>query len=269
MEEVFEESSNEPELPPSSQEGGLDSHPKLEHNNLARLDELDQSFAYNLNPLDAEPFFYRRLSRSGISVWAVFLVALIIPAILVAVAIKQHTLIAPTQNAGVAKDFTSWLFLHPYAQAVDSQHEVIPFLRDYPDLILLVSLVLSIPIVHFLYQELQVVYGALSTNDCLFVLDEPSLKDAHKRICDFYTTWGKFRYLHLIVAFLLTLGVYRILNRPSTFEYWAPKGLKGKGLISWETAARQNWWANSHYHIGAITFILIGTIAFTVSILKR
>lgn len=262
-------------LPPTSLpklECGPDDQPKPDGTTNQRnphlsvnphlLDKLDADYEYNLNPFDAEPFFYRRMYRANVSVLRIFLITLIIPLVLFVVAAAQGTLFTPKTGASVAKDFFSWLFIHQYSRPLNSQSAYIPLLRDYPDLIILVSFVLSVPIVYFLYQELSVIYGALHTNSCLFIIDQDGFVREHAAIKDAYSEWGHHKYRNLAAAFLLAISIYAMLNIGSAFDYWAPPQLRGPALSAWQASAAKHWWAALvPFHVGSLCFVIVGAIA--------
>ncbi|MEU0794889.1 hypothetical protein ABZ342_32925 [Amycolatopsis sp. NPDC005961] len=126
----------------------------------------------------------------------------------------------------------------------------VPLLRDYPSLVLGVTIGVSICLVYSLYRNAAVLHSAMKSAGCIKYSEagRVALTAAVDEMNSKLRKWGKYSWLALALAFGFTLAVNLLLKK-TLFNFLEPGGLY------------DDWWASLHpFRVGGLVWLLIGTL---------
>jgi hypothetical protein len=118
------------------------------------------------------------------------------PVALIVVCYMQYDLVLPSNlQGGIGPDFMRWLFPPSslLSQPVTLEPASLPLSRDYPSVLLFGSFLLSLPVVHYQYQQLEHLYGSIHTNDCKNVFKKELKYQCRKdEVDEDFANWSGF-----------------------------------------------------------------------------
>lgn len=201
----------------------------------------------DLKPFAAEPLFLARLHGRNVSPLAVgFLTAFIM---LVAVswsALIENSFYRQPSKKSVTSDI--WLFLSRAPSGSDSTQSM-PYLRDYPSLVLTVTIALAVPLVYGLFRSLSVLHKQLERAQCIRYDDagRQRLVVAINEMNSRLARHGKFaRLTFSVIAFGVTWLNFKLEHQ--LFPFF--------GGDLYET-----WWARViPFRVGGLIWIAFGSI---------
>lgn len=183
----------------------------------------------DLKPYNVDPILLGRLAAMKVRPSYVWLAAIVVIAgSIIWSALASDLFFWSAGQSTLWQDIWSFV-LH---KSLDDTGQSVPYLRDYPSLVLTVTVISAIGLVYTLYGDAARLHSDLEESGCVTYKDA-NLADLIKRINDVNATlnkWGKFSILALPLAWLFMFMV-NLTMQTDLFAFLSP------GLY-------QNWWAS-------------------------
>jgi hypothetical protein len=201
----------------------------------------------DLTPFAIEPLILARLNRAKVP-----------PALAGALA-GLVTFIAATWTALASNLFyagvksNSWwhnLWLFILHNSTSDHNQTVPYLQDYPAIVLSLTIAASVYLVYSLFRYAAVLHSDMEKSECIITTKsgQNSLADAVEGINRRFVQWGKFAPIVAILAIAgSTLVNFRLEGRLFTFL--------GHGDLY------KHWWASLHpFRLGGVIWIIFGAL---------
>lgn len=200
----------------------------------------------DLDPFVVDPLILGRLHAGKVSQgWASVIVG-VITGLAVVWAAAASGLFLPATNADPFWEDV-WHFV--IRTRSDSPYNAVPYLRDYPSIVLTFTIVASVLLVYTLYLGAARLHSDMEATGCIKYNEagRRALTDAVNAVNQRLQRWGKLSP----IAFVIALGFTTLTNlglQSELFSFLAP------GLYS-------NWWASlSPLRAGGVLWVLFGAI---------
>lgn len=201
----------------------------------------------NIQPFAIEPIILARLNRANISPGVVGLVAGLASILTVTwTALISNLFYTKSNSTSWWQNLWSFLLRNPAA----TRGQSVPYLADYPSIVLTVTIALSVYLVYALFCAASVLHSDMADSGCIRTTEagREALTSAVDAMNVKFKQWGRFG----LVALILALGGATVLN----FR------LEGR-LFSFlqEGDLYKHWWASLHpLRPGGVLWVLFGTI---------
>ena len=201
----------------------------------------------NIQPFAIEPVILARLNRANVSPVIVGLVTGIVTILTVTwTALISNLFYPKASSQSWWRGLWAFVLRHPAA----AHSRSVPYLGDYPSIVLTVTISLSVYLVYALFRVASVLHSDMANAGCVRTTEagREALTNAVNAMNVKFRRWGKFAPLALILSFVGAAVLnFRLEGRLFTFL--------GKGELY------QHWWASLQpWRPGGVIWVLFGTI---------
>jgi hypothetical protein len=195
----------------------------------------------DLKPFAVDPLLLKPLNDAGASA---FLVTLLVTGVtvlsLVWTAAAAKLLLWPAGSRTVGQDISLFIFRRPSGD----ESETVPYLRDYPSLVLTFTIVSAVCLVYSLFRGAAKLHSDLDASGAIKYDDEAARLDLAKRVREVNESlarWGKFSPLALAasIGFVLLVnismqgGLFSFLGSDLYPHWWAAVSPLRPGGVVW------------------------------------
>jgi hypothetical protein len=201
----------------------------------------------DLQPFLVDPIILGRLRRANVGPLAFAAMTAVGTVIAVSWSASISNLFyRPAGSVGLWGDVWSFVFRHK----ADGPQQSIPYLRDYPSIVLTITIATSLCLVYALYCAAAVLHSDMASAGCVRYNDagRVALTNAVNDVNVKFGRWGRFSPVVLFLSFVCAV-LLNLRLRSDLFAFLGSKGLY------------QNWWASLHpLRPGGIIWVLFGTL---------
>jgi hypothetical protein len=199
----------------------------------------------NIQPFNIEPIILARLYRAGVHPSVVGVVSIVATAIAVSwSALLPNLFYRSKGSLGGWAAIWSFLLRNPQNSVARSM----PYLSDYPAIVLTATISVSVYLVYELFYSASVLHSDMGKASCIRYTEQgrKALSDAVNEMNAKFTRWGKLAPLALVLALICTALInLRLEGRLYAF-------LRSKHLYG-------SWWASlSPLRPGGVVWLLLG-----------
>lgn len=205
----------------------------------------------DLNPFSIDPLIFGRLHKRHLQTSTVSISLAVIVVVLVSwTALYSGLFFQTSTPSGWWNDLLSFIFRRPG----DVHNTQMPYLRDYPSIVLTVTITTSIALVYGLYRSAAVLHTEMRRTSCIKYTTEGelALRSAVKEMNAEFARWGKAAPIALLLSLGFTVAVNLRLQH-TLFRFLQPGNLY------------EQWWAGMvPFHPGAVAWVIIGALGIYV-----
>ncbi|GAB2960203.1 hypothetical protein [Saccharothrix stipae] len=200
----------------------------------------------DIQPFLIDPLILSRLRRRNVKPLAFSLLVAVVTLVAASWAAMVSGMFFTTAGPPLWQD----LLLFVFRDSDPTGTRAVPYLRDYPSLVLTVTIVVSLGLVYDLYTGASALHSDMAKAGCVSYTPagKSALIEAVTDMNRRFERHGRFAPLTLLAAFGFTLGVNLLLGS-KLFEFLVPGGVYAE------------WWASlTPLRPGGVVWVVFGTL---------